>query len=316
MDKNGSAVREFLLLGLSEDPSVNMALFVLFLLTYLLTILSNGALVTACVVEPSLHTPMYFFLGNLSILDVCFSSVNVPYLLAQFLSQRKICFPACAAQMFSSVLLGCTECVLLAVMAYDRYAAILFPLHYRIIMSRSRCVTMLLSCWLVSLIIAIVVMVSTLRLPLCGHNVINHFFCEATIFLKMSCGDTFVTEMVLFSGSTVVMLIPSAFTLVSYVRISAAIMRIRSSEGRHKAFSTCASHLIVVIIFYGTAISMYMKPTSTDSANQDKIISLFYSVTPPLLNPVIYSLRNKDVKRALLKLSMWNRAQHFKKIVG
>ncbi|XP_069461146.1 olfactory receptor 2D2-like [Ambystoma mexicanum] len=316
MDKNGSAVTEFLLLGLSEDPHVNMALFVLFLLTFLLTMLSNAALVTACVIEPRLNTPMYFFLGNLSVLDMCFSSVSVPYLLAQLLSHRKICFSACAAQMFACLLFGCAECILLAIMAYDRYAAILFPLHYRIIMSRSRCVTMLLSCWAVSLIIGIVVMVLTLRLPLCGHNVINHFFCEATIFLKMACGDTFVTEMVIFSGSIVVMLIPSAFTLVSYMRISAAIMRIRSSEGRHKAFSTCASHLIVVILFYGTAIFMYMKPSSAGSANQDKIIALFYSVTPPLLNPVIYSLRNKDVKRALLKLSTRNRAQHFQKSEG
>ncbi|XP_069461199.1 olfactory receptor 2D3-like [Ambystoma mexicanum] len=306
MEKNGSAVTELLLLGLSEDPRVNMALFVVFLLTYLLTIISNATLVTACVIEPSLHTPMYFLLGNLSILDICFSSVYVPYLLAQFLSQQKICLAGCAAQMFSSLLCGISECVLLAVMAYDRYVAILFPLHYRVIMSRSLCITMMVCCWFISSIIALVVMVLTLRLPLCGHNTINHFFCEATIFLKMACGDIFVTEMVIYSGSIVVMLIPSFFTLVSYVHIITTILGIRSSEGRHKAFSTCASHLIVVTIFYGTAIFMYMKPTSADSANQDKIISLFYTVTPPLLNPMIYSLRNKDVKMALLKVAQRN----------
>ncbi|XP_069461203.1 olfactory receptor 2D3-like [Ambystoma mexicanum] len=303
MEKNGSAVTDFLLMGLSEDPRVNMALFVLFLFIYLFTIIANVTLLTACVTEPRLHTPMYFFLRNLSFLDICFSSVYVPYLLAQFLSQKKISFPGCAVQMFSSLLLGNTECVLLAIMAYDRYVAILFPLRYTVIMSRSTCIAMLVCCWVNSCVIAIGVMVLTLRLPLCGHNVINHFFCEATILLQMACGDTFVTEMVIFSGAIVVLLIPSFFTLISYVRIIVTIMRIRSSEGRRKAFSTCASHLIVVILFYGTAIFMYMKPKSVDTANQEKIISLFYTVTPPLLNPLIYSLRNKDVKMALQKIT-------------
>ncbi|XP_069461206.1 olfactory receptor 2D3-like [Ambystoma mexicanum] len=300
---NGSSVTEFLLLGLSEDPEVNNVLLVLFLFTYLLTIIGNTALVTVCVTESSLQTPMYFFLGNLSILDILFSSLYVPFILAQLVSRTRISFSGCAAQMYISLLLGITECELLAVMAYDRYAAILFPLRYSVIMSRSICGTMVVCCWIIGGSIGLIDTVFTLQLPLCGHNIINHFFCEATSLLQMACGDTFVTEMVIFSGAIFALLIPTFFTLVSYVRIITTIMKIRSSEGRRKAFSTCASHLIVVILFYGTAIFMYMKPKSVDTVNQDKIISLFYTVTPPLLNPVIYSLRNKDVKVALLKVT-------------
>ncbi|XP_069461084.1 olfactory receptor 2D3-like [Ambystoma mexicanum] len=305
--KNGSAGTEFLLLGLSEDPHVKIVLFVLFIFTYLLTIIGNGFLVTACVNEPRLHTPMYFFLGNLSFLDICFSTVFAPGLLAQQLSWRRISFPGCAAQMYISLLLGITECVLLAVMAYDRYVAILFPLRYSVIMSRSCCVTMAVCCWVSGIVMALMDTVFTLRLPLCGHRIVNHFFCEATALLKMACRDTFVTEMVVFVAGIFALLIPSILTVVSYARIITTILGIISSEGRHKAFSTCASHLIVVTIFYGTAIFMYMKPTSADSANQDKIISLFYTVTPPLLNPMIYSLRNKEVKIALLKVAQRNR---------
>ncbi|XP_069461196.1 olfactory receptor 2D3-like [Ambystoma mexicanum] len=299
--ENGSSVTEFVFLGLSEDPHVKIVLFVLFLVTYLLTIIGNGILVTACVAEPRLHTPMYFFLGNLSFLDICFSSVSVPYMLAQLLSTRRISFSGCIAQMYTSLLLGITECVLLAAMAYDRYTAILFPLHYKVIMSRSRCVTMAACCWISGSVIALVATVFTLKLVFCGPNMINHFFCEATILLKMACGDRFITEMAIFSCAVFALVIPSSFTLVSYVRIIATIMKIRSSEGRYKAFSTCASHLMVVTIFYGTAIFMYMKPKSIDSANQEKIFSIFYTVTPAMVNPMIYSLRNKDVKNVLVK---------------
>ncbi|XP_069461197.1 olfactory receptor 2D2-like [Ambystoma mexicanum] len=300
---NGSSVTEFLLLGLSEDPHVNIILFVLFLCTYLFTIIGNVSLITACVIEPRLHTPMYFFLGNLSILDIFFSTVHEPLILAQLLSRTTISFSGCAAQMYTYLLLGITECELLAVMAYDRYAAILFPLRYSVIMSRSICVKMVVCCWIIGGLLGLIDTVFALQLPLCGRNIINHFCCEATSLLQMSCGDTFFTEMVIFSVAIFALLIPTFFTLVSYVRIITTIMKIRSSEGRRKVFSTCASHLIVVISFYGTAIFMYMKPKSIDTINQDKIISLFYTVIPPLLNPVIYSLRNKDVKVALLKVT-------------
>ncbi|XP_069092585.1 olfactory receptor 2D3-like [Pleurodeles waltl] len=300
--KNGSLLTEFLLLGLSEDPDVKIALFVFFLVMYLVTASGNIILVTACVYDPRLHTPMYFFLVNLSLLDICYSSVTVPNMLSQLLTKRTISFTSCAAQMYTYLLLGCSECVLLAVMAYDRYVAIVFPLRYTVIMKKSVCVTLAVFCWTSGSAMSFLDTFFTLQLPLCGSYVINHFFCEATTLIKMACVDTFSTEMVIFSVGIFVLLFPSLFTLLSYVRIIVTIVGIRSSAGRKKAFSTCASHLIVVTIFYGTAIFMYMKPVSKNSSNQDKMVSVFYTVTPPMLNPLIYSLRNKDVKIALNKV--------------
>ncbi|XP_078506276.1 olfactory receptor 2D3-like [Lissotriton helveticus] len=270
---------------------------------YLVTAAGNIILVTACVCDARLHTPMYFFLVNLSFLDICYSSVTVPNMLVQLLTTRTISFTGCAAQMYTYLLLGCTECLLLAVMAYDRYVAILFPLRYTVIMSSSVCITLASCCWISGSVMSLLDTIFTLQLPLCGSYVINHFFCEATTLIKMACVDTFATEMVIFSVGIFVLLLPSFFTMLSYVRIIVTILRIPSSAGRQKAFSTCASHLIVVTIFYGTAIFMYMKPVSKDSSNQDKMISVFYTVTPPMLNPMIYSLRNKDVKMSLKKLA-------------
>ncbi|XP_078504462.1 olfactory receptor 2K2-like [Lissotriton helveticus] len=304
--RNGSLVTEFLLLGLSENIKIETFLFVFFLVIYVFTLFGNVTLLTACVYDHKLHTPMYFFLGNLSFIDICYSSVTVPNMLRQLLGQKCISFSGCAAQMYAYLLLGCTECVLLAVMAYDRYVAISFPLRYTVIMSKSVCISMAVFCWFSDSLIALLVTILVLRLPLCGHNIIDHFFCEATAFLKISCADTSFIEMVIFSAATYVLVFPSIFTLLSYTRIIITIVRIRSAEGRYKAFSTCTSHLIVVTIFYSTALSMYMKPTSKNSANQDKMVSVFYTVTPPMLNPMIYSLRNKDVKIALLKITQRN----------
>ncbi|XP_078502948.1 olfactory receptor 2D3-like [Lissotriton helveticus] len=297
--KNGSSVAGFLIMGLSDDQNLETLLFALFLVLYILTFIGNVILITVCVSEPRLHTPMYFFLGNLSLIDICFSSVTVPYILAQLLDRRSISFIGCAAQMYASLLLGITECLLLAVMAYDRYVAIVFPLRYTVIMSMSVCITLVSCCLLSGGVMAFLDTLFTVRLPVCGTRIINHFFCEATAFLKMSCVDTFVTEMVIFTAGIFALLLPSLFTAISYICIITTIVRIRSNEARYKAFSTCASHLIVVIMFYSTAISMYMKPVSKTFENRDKIISVFYTVTPPLLNPIIYSLRNKDVKIAV-----------------
>ncbi|XP_078504455.1 olfactory receptor 2G3-like [Lissotriton helveticus] len=300
--KNGSSMAGFVIMGLSNDPNVARILFALFLVLYLLTLIWNVTLITVCVSEPRLHTPMYFFLGHLSMLDICFSTVIVPYILAQLLARRSISFIGCAAQMYTGLLLGITECVLLAVMAYDRYVAILFPLRYTVIMSMSVCNTLVCCCLLSGAVMAFLGTFFTVRLPVCGPRIINHFFCEATAFLKMSCVDTFVTEMVIFTAGIFALLLPSLFTSISYICIITTIVRIRSNEARYKAFSTCASHLTVVIIFYSTAISMYMKPGTKISENRDKFISVFHTVTPPLLNPIIYSLRNRDVKIAVQKL--------------
>ncbi|XP_078504456.1 olfactory receptor 2D2-like [Lissotriton helveticus] len=295
---NGSSVTSFLLLGLSENPTIQISLFVLFFSIYLVTVIGNIILVTVCIYDPKLHTPMYFFLCNLSFIDICYSSVIVPNMLVQLLVGGKISFSECATQMYTYLLLGCAECVLLAVMSYDRYVAISFPLHYTTIMRRSVCITMVVCCWINGNLMAFMGVFAILRLPFCGHNVVDHFFCESTALVRIACGNTFVAEMVIFVGGIIVLLIPSIYILFTYICIIKTIMAIRSSEGRLRTFSTCGSHLVVVIIFYSTAISMYFKPKS---ANQDKMISVFYTMTPPMLNPMIYSLRNKDVKMVLQK---------------
>ncbi|XP_078504460.1 olfactory receptor 2D3-like [Lissotriton helveticus] len=304
--RNGTLVTEFLLLGLSENPKIETFLFVLFLAIYVATLFGNAILLTACVYDQKLHTPMYFFLGNLSFIDICYSSVTVPNMLVQLLGRKHISFFACAVQMFVNLLLGCTEGLLLSVMAYDRYVAITLPLRYTVIMRNSVCLSMVIFCWISDSLVALVVTIVALRLPLCGRNVIDHFICEATAFLKISCVDTFFAEMVIFSAATYVLVFPCIFTILSYTRIIITIVRISSAEGRYKAFSTCASHLIVVTMFYSTAISMYMKPTSKNSESQDKMVSVFYTISPPMLNPMIYSLRNKDVKMALQKIIQRN----------
>ncbi|XP_069092589.1 olfactory receptor 2D3-like [Pleurodeles waltl] len=301
---NGSLISEFLLLGLTEDPDLKIILFVLFLVIYILTLIGNAILITAWICDPRLHTPMYFFLGNLSLLDICFSSSIVPYMLAQLLVRKTISFKGCASQMYISLFLGGTECVLLAVMAYDRYVAIVYPLRYRVIMSTFVCITLASCCWLSGSVMSLLDTFFTLQLPLCGTKIINNFLCEVPTFLRMACVDIFATEMIIFSVAIFILVIPSVFTVISYSRIIITIVRIRSSEARLKAFSTCASHLIIVTIFYSTVISMYMRPVSKNSEteNQDKMIAVFYTVTPPMLNPMIYSLRNKDVKMAFQKL--------------
>ncbi|KAJ1158973.1 hypothetical protein NDU88_011645 [Pleurodeles waltl] len=275
---------------------------------YMVTLIGNIILITACVLEPKLHTPMYFFLVNLSFLDMCYSSAIVPNMLVQFLLVRKtISFAGCGVQMYSFMLLGCTEGVLLAVMSYDRYVAISLPLHYSVRMSTSVCIELSVFCWISGSVAGLLDTVFTLILPFCGNNVLDHFFCESTALVKMACTNTFVTETVMLAVGIYVLLIPSLVIFFSYIRIIVAVVRIRSSAGRIKAFSTCASHLIVVTMFYSTAIYMYMKPTAKKSANLDKILSVFYTVTPPMLNPVIYSLRNKDVKMAVLKITQRHR---------
>ncbi|XP_078504474.1 olfactory receptor 2D3-like [Lissotriton helveticus] len=304
--RNVSSIEEFLFVGLSEDPQMQILLFVLFLLIYVVTVIGNIFLITVCVRDPRLHTPMYFFLGNLSFIDICYSSVIVPNLLNQLIVSRRITFSRCAAQMYTYLLVGCTESMLLAVMAYDRYIAISLPLRYTVIISKSVCKIFLGCSWLGGSVWALLTVVFALQLPLCGNNVIDHFFCEATTFIKISCADTSMAQMMFFIVAVFALLTPTLIILISYIRIVITIMKMSSSEGRHKAFSTCVSHLIVVTMVYGSAMFLYMKPVPKNSDNQDKIASLFYTVMPAMLNPMIYSLRNKDVKKALKKLIKGN----------
>uniref|UniRef100_A0A8C2LJT3 Olfactory receptor n=3 Tax=Cricetulus griseus TaxID=10029 RepID=A0A8C2LJT3_CRIGR len=300
---NYSAVTEFFLVGLSQYPELQLFLFVLCLIMYLIILLGNSLLIIISVLDSRLHTPMYFFLGNLSFLDICYTSSSIPQMLIMFMSERKsISFLGCALQMFISLGLGSTECVLLAVMAYDRYAAICNPLRYPIIMNKVLYVHMAVWSWVVGCLNSLVQTVFAMVLPFCGHNVIDHLTCEILALLKLVCSDITMNVLIMTVASVVLLMIPLLLISVSYIFILSSILRINSSEGRKKAFSTCSAHLTVVILFYGSALFMYMKPKSKHTKASDEIIVLSYGVVTPMLNPIIYSLRNKEVKEAVKKI--------------
>ncbi|XP_062053899.1 putative olfactory receptor 2B8 [Lepus europaeus] len=296
-------VTEFVFLGLSSEPRLQLILFVLFLLFYLLTVAGNVVIITIIQIEPHLQTPMYFFLTNLSFLDICYTSTNVPQMLSNMVGRKKtIPFSSCATQMYFSLSFGMIECVLLGVMAYDRYVAICHPLHYTVIMDRNTCIQLAAVSWCCSFLSSMVINVLTLSLPYCGPNVLNHFFCEVPSVLRLACFDTSLTELVVFVFSIIIVFIPFLLIVVSYAHILLSVLRMRSTSGRYKALSTCASHLTVVALFYGTAIFMYMRPQSKSSRAGGKVIAVFYTVITPMLNPLIYSLRNQDVKGALRRV--------------
>lgn len=300
MTKTNFTVTEFVFLGLSSQPQMQLILFVMFSFFYLLTVAGNIIIITIIQIEPRLQTPMYFFLTNLSFLDICYISTNVPQMLSNMMGRKKtIPFSSCATQMYFSLSFGMIECVLLGVMAYDRYVAICHPLHYTVMMDRSTCVRLAAVSWSSSFLSSMVINVLTLSLPYCGPNVLNHFFCEVPSILRLACTDTSFIEMVVFIFSIIIVFIPFLLIVVSYARILLSVLRMQSASGRHKALSTCASHLTVVALFYGTAIFMYMRPQSKSSRAGGKIIAVFYTVITPMLNPLIYSLRNQDVKGAL-----------------
>ncbi|XP_004613751.2 olfactory receptor 2D2-like [Sorex araneus] len=301
-ETNQTQVTEFFLLGLSDDPYTQKLLFVLFLVVYLVTVFGNLLLMSLIWIDSQLHTPMYYFLCNLSLADLCFSTNIVPQALAHLLSKKKvISFTRCAAQLLVFLILGCTQCVLLAVMSYDRYVAICNPLHYSSIMTWKLCAQLAAGSWTTGIFASVVDSTFTLRLPYRGSNTISHFFCEAPALLTLASTDTHTTEMVIFLLGVVVLLIPVSLILVSYGHIIVTVIKMKSATGRLKAFSTCGSHLIVVILFYGSGIVTYMTPKS--SKEQEKLVSVFYSMVTPMLNPIIYSLRNKDVKGALRKVA-------------
>ncbi|XP_034646183.1 olfactory receptor 1009-like isoform X1 [Trachemys scripta elegans] len=301
--KNQTTLTEFILLGLSSDPQLQIFLFLVFLVIYLITVAGNIVIMVVIRADSHLHTPMYFFLFHLSFVDICYSSVTVPNMLKNFLAAHKtISVNGCIAQMFFILLSGGAEILILSAMAYDRYAAICDPLRYMERMSKGICVQLVSGAWAISLVHALLNTVFTFKLHFCGPNQISHFSCELPPLLQLSCTDTLTNRVVLFTS--VVIFASSSFllTLISYIHIISTILRIRCAEGRRKAFSTCSSHLIVVGLFYLTGFLQYTKPSSVSSVVLDEIFSIEYCILTPMLNPMIYSLKNKEVKTAVGKM--------------
>nr|XP_033818244.1 olfactory receptor 2K2-like [Geotrypetes seraphini] len=300
--ENQTFTLEFILLGVSDRPELERILFAVFFLVYLVTLCTNVLIIMVVLLNRHLQSPMYFFLCNLSFLDICYASTNIPKPLKNFLSERKtISFSGCAAQMYIALALGETECLLLMIMACDRYFAICRPLNYTTIMNRVVCIKIAICTWISGFLLAVIYVAFTLSLPFCGHNRINHFTCEVTAVLRLACTDIRLIEVVIFVVGVLILIIPLSFILYTYIHILVAILKIHSVNGRCKAFSTCTSHLTVVVIFYGSCIFVYMRPHSMVSPENDKIISLFYGAIIPMLNPLIYTLRNNEVKEALWK---------------
>nr|XP_056720477.1 olfactory receptor 13H1-like [Euleptes europaea]XP_056722741.1 olfactory receptor 13H1-like [Euleptes europaea] len=299
---NDTEVTEFVLIGFSGKPKTRMGLIAFMTIVYLVTVIGNGVIVLVVVTETQLHNPMYFFLCNLSILDICFSTSSVPQAIANALVDRPVMsFSMCYTQMYIGVYFGTTECFLLAVMAYDRYVAISNPLRYMIIMNWNVCIILAVFAWTFAFTLSILPgIVNPARF--CGRNEVDHLTCEVTALLRLVCSDTSVNQLVMYFTSSFSLVFPFCFILFSYMRIIVAILRVHSSSSRLKAFSTCGSHLAVVCLYYGTCIFSYLKPQPKIRQERDKIISLFYGIVTPMLNPLIYTLRNQDVIGALKRL--------------
>ena len=303
MRGNQSHITEFLLLGLTSDPKQQVWLFASFLAMYLVNVGGNSVIIAAIQGDVRLHTPMYFFLSNLSLVDICFTTVIVPQTLLNMLTQRKaILFAQCLAQMYFFVAFGITDSFLLAAMALDRYVAICLPLRYTTTMNLRCCLQLVTASWLVSHLHSLTHTILMARLSFCGPNVIHHFFCDVQPLLMLSCSDTSLNELLAFTEGSFVIMSPFIFITVSYVYITRAVLRVPSGRGRYKVFSTCGSHLTVVALFYGTVISVYIRPSSTYSVMKDRVITVIYTVIIPMMNPFIYSLRTKDMKQAMKKL--------------
>ncbi|XP_039225348.1 olfactory receptor 12-like [Crotalus tigris] len=297
---NHSRIAQFILEGFSGPLELQLGLSFLFMLLYIVTLMGNIGMIIIITLDPHLRSPMYFFLKNLSFLDTCYSSVITPRAMVNFATGKKgIFYNACAIQMFFFSLFGTTECFLLAVMAYDRFTAICNPLLYNITMSRKTCILLIMACYFFGFLNCCIQTSLTFSLSYCEPWEINQFFCDVPAVMKAACSDTFINEIVLLALCGFIIVITSTIVLVSYVYIVATILHMPSVEGRHKAFSTCTSHIMAVSLFFGTAFFMYGQPGAIASPNQGKVISVFYTVVIPMLNPLIYSLRNKEVKDAL-----------------
>ncbi|XP_026512554.1 olfactory receptor 1361-like, partial [Terrapene carolina triunguis] len=302
---NQTSITEFILLGFGDLQELQSLLFLLFLVIYIVTVVGNILIVALVVTDHHLHTPMYFFLGNLSCLETCYSSTILPRMLAgPLIGDRTISFNGCLTQFYFIGCLIATECLLLSVMSYDRYLAICNPMHYATRMSHRSYLKLAGGCWIGGFMGNSINMFSLSQLTFCGPNGIDHFFCDLIPLVKLSCNDPHLMETLVFTLILLFSLVPFLLTLMSYICIIATILRIPSTTGRQKAFSTCSSHLIVVSIYYGTLLIVYMFPTTDILSNFKKVLSVVYTVLTPLVNPLIYSLRNKMVQEALRKLSL------------
>ncbi|XP_020853748.1 olfactory receptor 2A7-like [Phascolarctos cinereus] len=303
MASNQTMVREFILMGFPVGPDMRMFLFGLFSVLCIFTLMGNGVILGLICLETRLHTPMYFFLSHLALVDISYACNTVPQMLANLLDPVKpISYTGCITQTSLFLTFAHKECLLLVVMSYDRYVAICLPLRYTVIMSWKVCIILALISWALGFFLALAHLILLLPLPFCGPQKINHFFCEILAILKLACADTHINEILVLSGAAFVLVGPFSSIVISYMRIIWAVLHIQSREGRQKAFSTCSSHLCVVGFFYGTAIIMYVGPEHGNHKEQQKYLLLFHSLFNPMLNPLIYSLRNNEVKGTLKRV--------------
>ncbi|XP_077169487.1 olfactory receptor 8S1-like [Paroedura picta] len=306
MVRNHSEEGFFFLLGLSTDLQLQILLFIQFLLIYLLTVVANGMIMLAVKSNPNLQNPMYFLLSHLSFLDICYSSVTLPKMLETTIAKQKtISVSGCFAQAFFIMFSATAEVFILSSMAYDRYCAICRPLHYMNNMNIAFTWKLVTTSWTIGLLQGLTNTVPLIRLEFCGSNIIQHFSCELPSIISLSCSDTSFNQMLFFICTCILSITSLFFTVISYIHIISTILRIRSTEGRQKAFSTCSSHLIVVILFYGTGFFRYLRPSSASSVIWDEIVSIQYSILTPFLNPIIYSLQNKEMKASFKKILKW-----------
>nr|XP_034351941.1 olfactory receptor 10AG1-like isoform X1 [Arvicanthis niloticus] len=300
---NVSTVMQFVLIGFSDLPSLQGFLFAVFFVVYITILIGNFLIILITSMVPALQKPMYFFLANFSSLEICYVSVTVPRILFNIEEQdRRISLMSCATQLCFFLVFGTTECLLLAVMSYDRYVAICNPLHYPLVMNPTKCTQLAAISWLGGIPVQIGQTCQIFSMHFCNSNKINHFFCDIPPILKLACGDTSVHELSVYVVVMVVAALPFILVLTSYSKIIATILSLPTAKGRAKAFSTCSSHLLVVLLFYGSATVTYLRPKFMHSPGTDKLLSLFYTIVTPMFNPLIYSLRNKEVIAALRKL--------------
>jgi olfactory receptor len=300
---NMTEVTQFILLGLTNDPDLQVPLFITFFLIYVITLVGNLGLILLILLDSHLHSPMYFFLGNLSLVDFCYSSSVTPTVMSGFLIRNEVTFyNVCTVQMFFVTGFATVENYLLASMAYDRHAAVCKPLQYNTTMTTNMCAFLIIGCYVCGFLNASIYTGNTFSLSFCKSNVIHHFFCDIPAVMFLSCSDIYVNELILVCVASFNVLFALIVILISYTLIFITILKIHSSAGYHKAISTCASHFTAASIFYGTVIFMYLQPSSSHSMDTDKIASVFYTMVIPMLNPMVYSLRNKEVKRAFTKI--------------
>ncbi|XP_077627712.1 olfactory receptor 7A17-like [Crocuta crocuta] len=301
--ENQTCVSEFILLGLSEEALLQPLLFGLFLSMYLVTFIGNLLIILAIIMDSRLHTPMYFFLSNLSLADICFTSTTIPKMLLNIQMQSKvITYVGCITQVYFFMLFGDLDNFLLTVMAYDRFVAICHPLHYTVIMNSRLCGLLLLASWIMTALQSLLQTLMVLQLSFCKELKIPHFFCELNQLIQLACSDTFLNDLVMYFATGLVGIVPLLGILFSYSKIVMSIFRISSAGGKCKAFSTCGSHLLVVSLFYGTGLGVYLCSAASQNSRPSAIASVMYTVVTPMLNPFIYSLKNKDIKKALKKL--------------